>query len=137
MKFLERYIQFLNEMESIEQNHEGVTDTDVRERLREIINYYFVWQNPIETDIPRYFYMPTPEGDKNVFVATYTFLIDSLVCAQSEGLDSAQARHQALENPAAISDEGHVYEEFLCTQDTPLPPKKPSMGDDYGYFDYK
>lgn len=41
MKFLERYIQFLNELEKIDENYEGLTDTDVRERLREVINYYF------------------------------------------------------------------------------------------------
>jgi hypothetical protein len=137
MTFLERYIQFLNELEMIDKNHDGLTDTDVRERLHGVINYYFTWGNPIEQDIPRYFFMPTPEGDKEVFKTLYSFIIDALICANEEGLNSAQSRHEALENPMAVTSKGNSYDLFLGSSAQVLAPEKPDMGDDYGYFDYE
>lgn len=81
--------------------------------------------------------MPTPEGDKEVFRVAHSFIMDALACAKAEELDSAQARNAALEDSAAITSEGHLYELFLGASDRVPTPQKPSMGDDYGYFDYK
>jgi hypothetical protein len=129
-----RYIQFIEELVEIDADHEGLTGTDVRERIRDVINYYFTWGNPIESDIPRYFFMYTPEGDAEVFKVTFTFIIDALICAQAEGLDSPEARHQAMENPDAVTSSGHGYWDFLGSTDQILAPKKPLMGEDY-WFD--
>jgi hypothetical protein len=137
MKFIERYIQFLTELEQIDQNHEGLTDTDVRERMGEVINYYFIWGNPITPDIPRYFFMPTPNGDKALFKATYTFIIDALVCANAERIDTPAARHAALGDPAAITPQGNAYWLFLGYSENVLAPLKPDSGEDYGYFEYE
>jgi len=57
MTFHERYIHFLSELEKINESNEELTDTDVRERLWGVLNYYFVWGNPIEEDFPQRFSM--------------------------------------------------------------------------------
>jgi hypothetical protein len=137
MTFIGRYIQFLTELEQIDRQHEGLTDTDVRERLHEVINYYFVWGKPIEFDIPRYFFMPTLEGDKALFKVTFSFIIDALVCAGVESLNTAAARHAALEDPSAVAAQENAYWHFLGYSEEIIAPQKPNSGEDYGYFSYE
>ena len=43
MAFSNVYTEYLNSLELIYQEHEELTDTDVRERLYVVINWYFIW----------------------------------------------------------------------------------------------
>ncbi len=135
MKFVERYVQFLNELEEINQNHNELTDTDVRERLREVINYYFTWDNAIESDFPQRLSMFTPEGDKQVSKAVHNFIIDVTNWAKTEGVGLGQTRHSLLEDEEAISSEGNSYWLFLGFRDDVLPMKKPSSDEIFDYDD--
>jgi len=47
MHFRKRYVAFLNELSRLAKTHDELTDTDVRERLHEAINYHFVWNKPM------------------------------------------------------------------------------------------
>jgi hypothetical protein len=133
MIFLERYIQFLNELESISHNHDELTDTDVRERLREMINYYFVWGNPVGVDFSQRYSMFTPEGDEQVFKAVRSFITEAQAWADNNGIPVGQDRHSLLENQEAITAEGNEYDLFLGFSDDVLSEEKPSSDDIFEY----
>ena len=135
MDFLERYIQFLNELEEINLNHDELTDTDVRERLHEVINYYFVWGNHVESDFPQRFSMFTPEGDKQVYKAVYSFIMDAIRWADVEKIELGQARNSLIEDEKAISSEGNSYWLFLGFSEDVLPMKKPAPDEIFDYSD--
>lgn len=117
MKFLERYVQFLNELEGIKQNHDELTNTDVRERLREVIDYYFTQGNAIESDFPQRFSMSTSEGDKQVCKAVHSFITDVMSWAETEEVEVGQTRHRLLEDEKAVSSEGNSYWVFLASDE--------------------
>lgn len=132
MIFQQRYIQFIDELEDISRKHDGVTDTDVRERLREIINYCFVWGNYDELEFPRRFGMPTVEGDFEIFKALNSFVSDTVDQATEVG----QERHSLIEDENVISSEGNEYFYFLGFSELLSEAHKPAPDDFFEYFDY-
>lgn len=134
MSFLTRYTQFLTELEQIAEEHDELTDTDVRERLRAVINYYFVWQNSIEIDFPKHYAMFCARGDQKVYVIVKNFIVDAIVLVEQEGLSLGESRNQALENLAAVTERGACYDEFLGSTSETLPPEKPALDETYDYY---
>jgi hypothetical protein len=129
--FLKRYCQFLNELEQISKEHDELTDTDVRERLHEVINYYFIWEKPLESDFPKRFAMFSTEGDKKVFKTVHRFINDAIKLARAEGLEIGDQRNSAIENPKALTSTGNSYDLFLGSSDSALAPEKPSADSIY------
>lgn len=134
MNFLDRYIQFLNQLEDVAKNHDELTDTDVRERLREVINYYLIWENPIEPEFPQRFSMLTSEADRQVRGAVHSFVVDATQCAEMQEAELGQSRHSLIEDERAISSTGESYWLFLGFSEDVLSMEKPAPDEIFDYF---
>ena len=64
MEFRKRYVAFLNELSKLAKTHDELTDTDVRERLHEVINYHFVWDKPMKGFPKRFAMMSLRRGSR-------------------------------------------------------------------------
>ena len=131
MTFLKRYCQFLDELEKISEEHNELTDTDVRERLHEVINYYFIWGKPIESNFPKCFGMFSSEGDKKIFKVVRHFIQDAVKHANTEKLEVGEQRNSVIESPKALTSTGNAYDFFLGSSDCALPPEKPALDEFY------
>ncbi len=102
--FRKRYVAFLNELSKLAKTHDELTDTDVRERLHEVINYHFVWGKPMK-GFPKRFAMMSTAADRKVAAVVKKFVVD---CAPHRGRREHQGRSSAScvargfrrENPA-------------------------------------
>jgi hypothetical protein len=135
MTFLKRYCQFLDELEKISEEHDELTDTDVRERLHEVINYYFIWEKPMAPDFPKRFGMFSAEGDKKIFNVARAFIEEGVRLANTEVIKIGEQRNSAIENPKAQTSTGNSYDLFLGSSDNALPPEKPTSDEFYKYED--
>lgn len=131
MTFDERYTEFLNALEDIEAEHDELTDTDVRERMHEAINWYFVWGHPMDGDFPQRYAMFSQEGDAWVAKAVRAFVEDA--CKIAADLKPGAERHAALENPNIESKAGNSYDWFLGSSDAPVPLQRPAKDSLYGH----
>lgn len=131
MTFKERYTLFLNQLEKIAQEHDELTDTDVRERLHEVINYYFIWDNAVDSEFPSLYAMFSPEGNKAVFEAIRSFVIEASVLAENEGIKAGEERHKAIEDLEITTNAGESFDLFLGSSDIVLPANKPASDSIY------
>jgi hypothetical protein len=134
MSFLDCYKQFLSELEQISDEHDEVTDTDVRQRLRAVINYYFVWGLPIADDFPKRYALFSEQGDSRVYQAVHKFIVEAVAAAEQEGLSQGEARHKALENEDATTERFASYGEFLGSVEEVLPAEKPAADETCNYY---
>lgn len=125
MDFRKRYIGYLNELAKLSRKHDELTDTDVRERLHEVINWFFIWGKPIQA-FPKQFAMMSAAGNQSVAAATRNFIDDALAIAKAEGVKPGAARHALIEDPKAKSSKGDGYDVFLGSSDAVLPARKPA-----------
>ena len=133
MNFKQRYTEFLNTLEDITEIHDELTDTDVRERMHEVINWYFVWGNPMDSEFPQRYAMFSLEGDNLVAEAVRSFVEDS--CRIGTNLEIGVERNTALEDPSIETQGGNSYDCFLGSSDDPVPGDRPSS--DLIYGDYE
>jgi hypothetical protein len=133
MTFLSFYKDFINNLDIISQKHDELTDTNVRERLHEVINWYFIWGNKIDTAFPKKYAMFSQEGDDLVSEATITFINE--VCPLVKHIPLGQERNDLIENSNMESDNGSAYYFFLGAIDTVIPPTMPTSDDIYSEYD--
>lgn len=126
MDFRTRYAEFLESLDAIAETHDELTDTEVRERLREVIDYHFVWDRPVGDDFPRCYAMFSDEGDAAVAAAVRAFVIEAAALARDEGIEPGTARHAAIEDPAILTAAGNLYDEYLGSEDEPRAPEPPA-----------
>jgi hypothetical protein len=67
------YLEFLDELEAISTDCHELTDTEVRERIASVLDFYFVWNHPVQTGIPKRYAMSSPQGDQKVREAVSRF----------------------------------------------------------------
>lgn len=132
MTFDERYTEFLNALEDAALEHDELTDTEVRERMHEVINWYFVWGNPLDAEFPKRYAMFSAEGDKKVAQAVRAFVEDA--CRIGADLQPGAERHAALENFSIETKAGNSYDWFLGSSDKPVPPERPASDSLYGEY---
>ncbi len=132
MDFDSIYTDYLNELQRIAETHDELTDTDVRERLRLTLNYYFVWDNALDTAFPQKYAMFSAEGDALVAQATKAFIEQ----AQQATVDVApgDARNALLENSNIETLEGSPYDVFIGSSDETLPEAQPASDAVYGDY---
>lgn len=135
MSFRKRYQQFLNDLETVSAKHGELTDTDVRERLYEVLSYYFVWHKPVGKDFPKRYAMFTKAGDRAVAKTTRSFVVEAKKMAGEANIAPGPERHKILEDESIKTAGGNTYDWFLGSSDAPLPEAKPSPDDDYSYED--
>jgi hypothetical protein len=116
MSFRKRYVAFLAELEKIAKTHDELTDTDVRERLHSVINYYFVWNKATKGPFPKRFAMFSAKADALVHKAVREFVVDAVALAEEERIAPGAARHAALEDAAAKTKRGNSYDVFLAQE---------------------
>lgn len=107
-------------LEDLAQDHEELTDTDVREALAETLNHYFTWEQPQET-MPETYFMFSAKGDRGVANAVAEFLAEALPAAHAEGVGPGQPRHDVLQDDSISTDNGETYDLFIGQSDEPRP----------------
>lgn len=133
MDFDSIYTDYLNELEHIAAIHDELTDTDVRERLREVINYYFVWANPLDDAFPQKYAMFSAEGDALVAKATKRFV--ELAQQVASNIAVGNARNDLLESSEVETEEGAYFDEFIGSTDEALPEEQPASDAVYGDYE--
>lgn len=122
------YINFLNQLEEISKEHDELTDTDVRVRLHEILNWYFIWDNSLE-DFPKRYAMFSDEADNLVYEAILEFVQKAKI--ECKGIVVGQARNDLLEGLKLKTEQGNEYDWYLGSSSEVLPPEKPSLDSIY------
>lgn len=133
MSFNKRYVAFLSQLEEIADGHDELTDTDVRERLHEVLNYYFVWGKGSIAELPNRFAMSSSTADKCVAKAVKSFVVDALSIVDKEGIDAGAPRHALIEDDTAVTSKGNTYDVFLGSSDEPLPATPPASDKKFQY----
>ena len=121
MTVLQAVILLLEDLERVSQEHEEVTDTDVRESLHLAVNYYFVWGRE-QSRLPCCFGMFSAEGDALVSQAIRRFLSNVTQARDLSAIPPGQSRLDSIQVVGARTAGGMLYDEFLGSRDVPLPP---------------
>ncbi len=104
-------IKFLDALEAIGGDHEELYDTDVRERVGEVIERLLVTPSG-SIDVPRDLGMFSEEGNRLVAGALERYLAEAVPRADELQLDEA-ARRVAVWDGDAVSRTGSTVDEFL------------------------
>jgi len=133
MSFLITFEKYLNELEEIASEHDELTDTDVRERLHEVINWYFIWGHSIDKHFPRRYAMFSEVGDRLVEKVTRVFIEN----ANKEAADVpvGQARNDLIEKSEIETPSGEYFDTYLGSVDEVLPAERPASDKIYGDYD--
>ena len=108
-------VEFMDRLESIGEDHEELYDTDVRERMGEVIDNLLISPTG-STEIPADMGMFSAEGNRRVVDALRHYLDRAVPRAEELGLDAA-ARSAAVWDGDAISAAGSSVDEFLGWRD--------------------
>ncbi len=128
--FRKRYVEFLNELSKLAKAHDELTDTDVRERLHEVINYHFVWGKPMKGFAKRFAMMSTA-ADRKVAAIVKKYVVDARRIADDANIKVGAARHVLLEDSGAKTRRGESHDVFLGSTDKVLPARKPAPDSQY------
>jgi hypothetical protein len=125
MSLSKRYVAFLSQLEEIADSHKELTDTDVRERLHDVLNYYFIWGKGSLTKLPKRFAMFSSTADNRVAKVVKIFIVDAISIAEKEGIVVGAPRHALIEDATAVTSKGNAYDVFLGSSEGPLPATLP------------
>ncbi len=133
MSFLVAFEKYLNQLEDIADENDELTDTDVRERLHEVINWYFIWGHPIDKHFPKKYAMFSEVGDKLVEKVTRIFI----ETANKEAADVpvGQARNDLIEKSGIETASGEYFDTYLGSSEEVLPAERPASDKLYGDYD--
>lgn len=130
MGFRERYVAYLNQLQSLARKHDEVTDTEVRERLHEVINYFFIWDKPL-TGFPKRFAMTSDSANRALAEVTRAFVLDARSLARAARVAKGAARHALIEDDSAKSRDGRTYDVYLGSLDRVAQVRKPGADSFY------
>jgi hypothetical protein len=103
--------QFLARLEGIDEDHEGLGDTNIREHMGEDILRGFLRGEPRFT--PSGEYGLEPEANRLVARAIARFVEAARKAAASEGLTTFHQRLAAFQNSAVRTEDGSDYNDFF------------------------
>jgi|TARA_R110001583_G_scaffold8687_1_gene41294 hypothetical protein len=106
------------ELEQLSKEFDELRDTDVRESLHIILNYYFVWGKELDQR-PISYGMFTLEGDRSVAKVVDTFLSS---ISFFDDIPLGKERLNLLQNSEIKTPEGFQYDDFIGHVDVPLLP---------------
>jgi hypothetical protein len=115
------------EMADIGEEHEEITDTDIRERMFDVIFQGFIYRTP-GYQAPQFYNTDTPECNVAVRAALTKFIEQANLAADASGLDTPQKRHDAFNAADLDLDEYFGYSDELH-------PPSPPIGDQPGDMD--
>lgn len=108
----------LEDLEAVEAEHPEVTDTDVRERMRDAVHDGFI-SPKTGFSLGQEFAMFTPEGNRTIREALQRFLDLAAPIAVREGLDTPAARLEAFQNDEVHSSGGRYYDDYFGYRERP------------------
>jgi hypothetical protein len=114
-------VGLFEQLEQIANEHEELTDTDVREAMHLTLNCYFVWALD-RSQFPRTFGMFSAEGDALVERALRQFLEIAEQSGELSRVPVGQVRLDILQADDIATKGGMQYDEFFGHRDTPLSP---------------
>jgi hypothetical protein len=132
MDFESIYAEYLNALEAIAEHHHELTDTDVRERLREVINYYFVWDHDVDAQFPQKYAMFSLVADQRVAAATRAFIEHAKLITID--VELGDERNYLLQNFDIETPCGVYFDEFIGSTDEALNDEPPSKDHLYGHY---
>jgi hypothetical protein len=103
--------QFLARLEGIEEDHDGLGDTNVREHMGDDILRGFLRLEP--GFVPSGAYGLDPEGNRLVARAIGRFVEAARAAAEREGIATFHGRLAAFQNPAVRTEDGSDYNDFF------------------------
>ena len=104
--------RLLEDLETIEEEHEEVGDTAVREALRAALHEGFINPKPgfvLGDDFEMY----TAKGNRRVKAALRRFISRAGAAAHAEGLDTPRARLDAFQDREVESAGGNFFDDFF------------------------
>lgn len=110
--------QLLDAFDAIAVEHDDVTDTDVRESVRDVIQRGFIRPKPRFT-VPSAFGLSTPEANARVRKALVTFLEHRAVTLARKRLGTPRARLGAFQDSEVESGEGNAFDEYFGFAEEP------------------
>lgn len=112
-------VAMLSGLEGVEAEHDELTDTDVRESIHLVLNYFFV-SGKNDRPLPVAYGMFSPEGDAAVSAVVREFLAATRSIRNIDQYPVGQARLDLLQNPKLATPQGRIYDEFIGHTDTPI-----------------
>jgi hypothetical protein len=107
--------RFLARLEAIDEDHEGLGDTNVREHMGEDVLRGFLRLEPDFT--PSGEYGLGPEGNRLVGRAIARFVTAARAAAEQEGIGTFHGRLAAFQNGAVRTADGSDYNDFFGVMD--------------------
>jgi hypothetical protein len=105
----------LNALDTIAEDHEEVTDTDVRERMRDVVEHALLEPVPGYA-VPDEFGMFEPDGNARVKAALVRFVAAAKV--EAAGLTTRRDRLNAFQDIDVVSRDGNTYDEYFGYDDS-------------------
>ncbi|QDU90908.1 hypothetical protein Pla175_43210 [Pirellulimonas nuda] len=115
----ELIVAMLSGLESVEVEHAELTDTEVRESIHLVLNYFFV-QGRNDRPPPTTYLMFSRKGDAAVSAVIQAFLSDVKSIPGIEQCPTGQVRLDMLQNPTLASSQNRIYDEFIGHTDRPI-----------------
>jgi hypothetical protein len=107
----------LNDMETIWDEHGELTDTVIRDEMREALERSFF--APTEGyALPDEYGMDSPEGNSKVKAALLKFVRAATTEATEGGLSTREDRLRAFQDGEVLSPSGYPYDEFFGYDDS-------------------
>ena len=106
----------LNDMENIWDEHGELTDTVIRDGMREAIDRGFITPTK-DYEVPDDFGMDSPEGNAKVKGALGKYIRAANAAAESAGLSTREQRLRAFQDSDVLSQSGYGYDEFFGHDD--------------------
>jgi hypothetical protein len=110
--FVEKVLRlFLARLEGIDEDHEGLGDTNVREHMGEDIRRGFLRLEPGFT--PSGNYGLDPEANRLIARTIARFVEAAQAAALRDGITTFHERLAAFQNPAVRTEDGSDYNDFF------------------------
>ncbi len=110
--------ELIDDLVKVDEEHEEVTDTDVREEMFTAIHQAFI-EPKDKFKLPNDFAMFSPKGNKKVKEALQRFLSNPEVQTAAKELKRPQERLDAFQDLSVEGSNGYTYDEFFGYADSP------------------
>ena len=110
--------RLLDNLDEISQQHEEVSDTDVREQMHVAIRKGFI-KPEAKYIVPSKFGMFSSGGDRRVREAIVKFLADPELAVVSKACQTPQARLDWFQDVSVPSSAGNTYDEYFGHAEEP------------------
>ena len=123
MKLAEALSALFEELDEIAEEHEEITDTEVSDNVRLVLNCYFVC-GISDGRVPKTYGMFSAVGDRALAAAVGRFLVECRRASDRDAWAVGEARNALLQSVTQTA-RGRATAEFVGVCAEPLPPELP------------